>query len=246
MASGGADVVGLSGAARGLAALRMLEAGTGRRTLLAVAVDEEEADLLARDLAFFLGAGGPGGPAVVRVPADPVLPYDDLSPDRGLEMDRLAALARLHLSGAGVRAVVVSARALARRHVPRAELERNLELLGKGVAVDRDALARRLAEIGYARVPLVEDPGTFAVRGRWWTSGARSTSGRSGSSSSATRWRARGPSSRGRSARSATSTSWWWSRPGRPHSLRVGRRRRSARCASWPRRWTAPPPRCAR
>ena len=165
VSSGAADVVGLSGAARGLAALRLLEAGTGRRTLLAVAVDEEEADLLARDLAFFLGAEGPAGPAVVRVPADPVLPYDDLSPDRGLEMDRLAALARLHLSGAGVRAVVVSARALARRHVPRSELERNLELLGKGATVDRDGLARRLTEIGYARVPLVEDPGTFAVRG---------------------------------------------------------------------------------
>ena len=70
VASGGADVVGLSGAARGLAALRLLEAGTGRGFLLAVAVDEEEADLLARDLAFFLGAGGPDGPAVLRVAAD--------------------------------------------------------------------------------------------------------------------------------------------------------------------------------
>ncbi|MGA8892201.1 MAG: transcription-repair coupling factor, partial [Anaeromyxobacteraceae bacterium] len=137
----------------------------GPRALLAVAVDEEEADLLARDLAFFLGPGAPGAPAVVRVPADPVLPYDDLSPDRGLEMDRIAALARLHLAGASVRAVVVSARALCRRHVPRAEMGRHLELLGKGVTVDRDALAARLVELGYARVPLVEDPGTFAVRG---------------------------------------------------------------------------------
>ncbi len=162
---GGADVVGLQGAARGLAALRMLAPGSGLRAVLAVTVDEEEADLLARDLAFFLGEGSPGAPAVVRVPADPVLPYDDLSPDRGLEMDRLAALARLHLGGGSVRAVVVSARALSRRHVPRAELERHLELLGPGAAVDRDALAARLVELGYARVPLVEDPGTFAVRG---------------------------------------------------------------------------------
>ncbi len=162
---GGADAVGLVGAARGLAALRVLSATGGPRALLAVGPDEEEADLLARDLAFFLGEGGPGAPAVVRVPADPVLPYDDLSPDRGLEMDRLAALARLHLDPRSVRAVVVSARALARRHVPRAELGRHLELLGKGVTVDRDALAARLVELGYARVPLVEDPGTFAVRG---------------------------------------------------------------------------------
>ena len=165
LAGGGADVVGLTGAARGLAALRMLAPGTGHRAVLAVAVDEEEADALARDLSFFLGPGEAGAPAVVRVPADPVLPYDDLSPDRSLEMDRLAALARLHLSGGTVRAVVVSARALARRHVPRAELGRHLELLGKGVTLDRDALARRLVELGYARVPLVEDPGTFAVRG---------------------------------------------------------------------------------
>ena len=49
--------------------------------------------------------------------------------------------------------------------MPRAELGRHLELLGKGVAFDRDALATRLVELGYARVPLVEDPGTFAVRG---------------------------------------------------------------------------------
>ena len=165
LSGGSADAIGLSGSARGLAARRMLEPGTGRRALLAVAPDEEEADLLARDLAFFLGDGAPGAPAVVRIPADPVLPYDDLSPDRGLEMDRLSALARLHLSGAEVRAVVVSARGLARRYVPRAELGRHLELLGKGVTVDRDALARRLVELGYARVPLVEDPGTFAVRG---------------------------------------------------------------------------------
>ncbi len=165
VAAGGADVVGLSGAARGLAARHLVAEGSGRRAVLAVTVDEEEADLLARDLEFFLGKGEPGAPVVVRVPADPILPYDDLSPDRGLEMDRLAALARLHLGGKDVKAVVVSARALARRQVPRAELGRQLELLGPGVTVDRDALASRLVELGYARVPLVEDPGTFAVRG---------------------------------------------------------------------------------
>ncbi|HET8723156.1 MAG TPA: transcription-repair coupling factor [Anaeromyxobacteraceae bacterium] len=156
-----ADVTGLPGAARGRLVQDLLSPGPARaRCVLCVAAGEEEADRLARDVAFFLGDA-----AVVRVPADAVLPYDDLSPDRGLEMDRLAALARLHLGGGSVRAVVVSARALSRRHVPRAELERHLELLGPGAAVDRDALAARLVELGYARVPLVEDPGTFAVRG---------------------------------------------------------------------------------
>ncbi len=161
--SGCADVVGLWGAARGLLA-RALLGRQGARTLLAVTADEGEADLLAHDLAFFLRqAGGPQ--PVVRVPADPVLPYDDLSPDRGLEMERLAGLCRLHLSASEVRAVVVSARALARRTVPRAVFEKLADLVGPGVQIEREALAAKLVALGYVRVPLVEDSGSFAVRG---------------------------------------------------------------------------------
>jgi transcription-repair coupling factor (superfamily II helicase) len=160
---GEAHLAGLSGAARGQIARALAARG---RTLLAVAAGEEEAELLARDLSFFLAALAPAGAVpVVRVPADPVLPYDDLSPDRNLELERLAALCRLHLGGSGVRAVVASARALARRMVPRSLFERHADLLGPGLEIPRDALAARLAELGYARVPLVEDPGTFAVRG---------------------------------------------------------------------------------
>ncbi|ACG75670.1 transcription-repair coupling factor [Anaeromyxobacter sp. K] len=156
-----ADVTGLVGAARGLLIRDLLAPGPGRaRSVLAVAADEEEADALARDLAFFLGEG-----AVLRVPADAVLPYDDLSPDRGVEMERLAALARLHLAPEQAKAVVVSARALARRTVPRRVFEAGSDLLGKGVEVDREALAAKLVLLGFARTPLVEDPGTFAVRG---------------------------------------------------------------------------------
>ena len=159
-----ADVTGLAGAARGWVAKDLVGSGRPARVLLAVTPGEEEADELARDLTFFLGRKGEPSP-VVRVPADPVLPYDDLSPDRGLEMERLAALARLHLDGASVWAVVVSVRALARRMVPRAVFDLHADLLGKGVTVEREALAAKLVALGYARVPLVEDPGTFAVRG---------------------------------------------------------------------------------
>src|SRR5947209_7549330 len=71
---GVADIFGIAGAARGALVNEVL-AGSG--TLLAVATDEEGADGLARDLGFFLGPA-----AVLRLPADPILPYDDLSPDR--------------------------------------------------------------------------------------------------------------------------------------------------------------------
>jgi transcription-repair coupling factor (superfamily II helicase) len=102
---------------------------------------------------------------VVRIPSDAVLPYDDLSPDRGVEMERLSALAKLHLAPDAAKAVVVSARALARRMVPRRVFEAGADLLGKGVTVEREALAAKLVLLGFTRTPLVEDPGTFAIRG---------------------------------------------------------------------------------
>src|SRR5512138_3163248 len=156
-----ADVTGLAGAARGRLAEALLAPGPGRAgAVLAVAAGEDDADLLAKDLAFFLGAQ-----AVLRLPADAVLPYDDLSPDRGVELERLAALARLHLSPERVAVLAVSARALARRTVPRRVFEAGSDLLGKGVEIAREALAAKLVLLGFTRVPLVEDAGTFAVRG---------------------------------------------------------------------------------
>jgi transcription-repair coupling factor (superfamily II helicase) len=156
-----AEVTGLLGAARGLLLRDLLAPGPGRaRQVLAVAADEDEADALARDAAFFLGEG-----AVLRVAADALLPYDDLSPDRNVEMERLAALARLHLTPEAVQVVVVSARGLCRRVVPRAVFEAGSELLGKGVTIARDGLAAKLLLLGFTRTPLVEDPGAFAVRG---------------------------------------------------------------------------------
>jgi transcription-repair coupling factor (superfamily II helicase) len=154
-----AEVTGVVGAARGLLVRDLV--GPGRaRLALCVAADEDDADALGRDLAFFLG-----NEAVLRVPADAVLPYDDLSPDRGVEMERLAALARLHLAPEAVRAVVVSARGLCRRVVPRRVFEEGSDLLGKGIEIAREALAAKLVLLGFTRTPLVEDPGTFAVRG---------------------------------------------------------------------------------
>jgi len=159
-----ADVIGLAGAARGWIAKELVALGKAR-VLLAITAGEDEAEDLFRDLSFFFPPGSSGRSPVLRVPADPVLPYDDLSPDRGLEMERLAALASLYLGAGAVRAVVVSARALARRMVPRSVFERHADLVGRGVTVDREALASKLVSLGYTRAPLVEDPGTFAVRG---------------------------------------------------------------------------------
>lgn len=153
-AEGGVRAVGVKGAARGFLAKKLRERFG---PLVVVAATEEEADRLAGDLTFFLGSG-----RVARIPMDAVLPYDGLSPDRDAELERLAALSRL---GREVEALVVSARGLARRVIPPTTLQENSERLESGGSLDRDAFARRLVELGYQNVPLVEDPGTFAVRG---------------------------------------------------------------------------------
>ncbi|MHB1843733.1 MAG: transcription-repair coupling factor [Deltaproteobacteria bacterium] len=161
-----ADVTGVSGGARGLLARQLLRRGQG--PIVAVAADEDAADLLERDLRFFLGEGeAQDAPTLLRLPVDDELPYDEFSPDRSLELARLRTIFLLAQRGLGKQpaALVVSARALARKLMPRTVLDASAELLGKGVEVGRDALARKLVGLGYAHVPLVEDPGTFSVRG---------------------------------------------------------------------------------
>ena len=151
---GVARAVGVRHAARGLLAAHLRQR---IGPVLAVAATEEEADRLAGDLRFFLGPS-----RVVRIPADALLPYDGIVPDRGAEFERLAGLSRL---GEAFDAAVVSARGLARKVIPPSILRSSAERIAVGTRLDRDALARRLVELGYLNAPMVEDPGTFAVRG---------------------------------------------------------------------------------
>ncbi len=154
---------GLSGANRAWVLSRLQK--TLKAPLLCVTADEESADHLADDLAFFLGGMGPRlSPNVVRLPADEVLPWDELVPDQGAVAERLGAL--FHL-GQGHRfpALVLSTRALARRVLPPKVMDTLSELVSVEMDLGRDALARKLTDIGYRNAPLVEDPGTFSLRG---------------------------------------------------------------------------------
>src|SRR5204863_6052581 len=51
------------------------------------------------------------------------------------------------------------------RVLPRAALDRRSLQISVEMEQDRDELARKLTAAGYAKVPLVEDPGTYAIRG---------------------------------------------------------------------------------
>ncbi len=155
--------VGLSGAARAWVLSRLSR--ELKAPLVCVTPDEDSADLLAGDLAFFLGGEGTRlEPTVVRLPAEEVLPWDELVPEQALVGDRLGAL--FHLGqGTRFKALVLSVRALVKKVVPPAVMNRLAELVGVEQDPGRDALARKLAEMGYRNAPLVEDPGTFSLRG---------------------------------------------------------------------------------
>ncbi|MGH7435250.1 MAG: CarD family transcriptional regulator, partial [Polyangiaceae bacterium] len=79
-------------------------------------------------------------------------------------MSRMATLSHL-ARGRPWSVLVVPASALVRKLVPRRTLARRGVRIAAEDAIDREALLRDLSEGGYLRTPLVEDPGSFAVRG---------------------------------------------------------------------------------
>jgi transcription-repair coupling factor (superfamily II helicase) len=138
--------------------------------MLVVCPDGEAARHLASDVSFFLGARDDGDAAeegrgdVLLLPSPETSPFVDVAPDRRTAMDRLATL--FHLSqGLPWRVLVTSAAAVVRKLVPRAALGPRCDLVQAEELVDRGGLLKGLAEGGYLRVPVVEDPGTFAARG---------------------------------------------------------------------------------
>jgi transcription-repair coupling factor (superfamily II helicase) len=163
---------GLSAPAAAYAAARLLDRDPSAR-LVVVVPDDARAQDFCRDLRLFVplpaGAtpGEPGAPARAdEIPAPGTSPYAEVSPDRGALFRRMTALYRLARGGAvAPRAVVVSAASLVRRVIPPAELLALCFELARGQTIDRDATVAALLAAGFRRAPVVEDPGTFAVRG---------------------------------------------------------------------------------
>ena len=128
--------------------------------LFAVTPDEASARRLTADLRFFW----PGADGVLRIPSIDTSPYAEQSPDRRELYGRMTALYRL-ARGLAPRAVVASAASMIRLVPPPGELAALSRVIRVGDELDRDEAARSLLAAGFARAPVVEDPGTFAVRG---------------------------------------------------------------------------------
>ncbi|HSD86921.1 MAG TPA: hypothetical protein VLB44_05380, partial [Kofleriaceae bacterium] len=102
---------------------------------------------------------------VASLPGIDVSPYADLSPDRSCIVERVATLYRLTQPELRPRLVITSAEALMRRTVVGSELASRGLTIKQGDTVDRDQIASVLVAGGWARTPVVDEPGTFAIRG---------------------------------------------------------------------------------
>jgi transcription-repair coupling factor (superfamily II helicase) len=132
-----------------------------RELVVVVARDDVHAREIEADLRFFMGDTAD----IAGLPAIDVSPYADLAPDRSCIVERVATLYRLTQPELRPKVVVTSAEALARRTVPAAELAARGRTVKKGDTVDRDELAALLVAAGWARTRVVDEPGTFAIRG---------------------------------------------------------------------------------
>ncbi|HEX9078874.1 MAG TPA: transcription-repair coupling factor, partial [Desulfuromonadaceae bacterium] len=148
---------GLQGSAPACVLAELLRNRTG--PFLVITADQEGAEEFCRELGFFAGDAF----TPLFFPAWDSPPFAAASPHPDISGARLDALFRLHGNLAQV--VVLPVGAAMQRVLPRRLFNEASCYLVAGEEFERDDLLGRLVKLGYANVPLVEDRGTFAVRG---------------------------------------------------------------------------------
>jgi transcription-repair coupling factor (superfamily II helicase) len=135
-----------------------------RRPLLVITPDPDDARTLCSDLALFLPQPDPDADHPTALfPEYDVGPLHHASPDRKVSMHRLATLHRLTTSPPAL--LVTSARALVRKTLPPDALRTHTHTLTIGQLADNASLRAKLTLCGFSEVPIVQDPGTFALHG---------------------------------------------------------------------------------
>jgi transcription-repair coupling factor (superfamily II helicase) len=166
------SVVELYGAAGALGPAVAAELARRGGALLYLVPEDDAVESRAADLSFFLppSAAAAGDdplapPAVLELPAPESSPYSEMQPDRRTIMRRMAVLFRLRKQADARVVVVASAAAVLRRVLAPQPFAELCAVVKTGETLPRDELVRRLVQAGFGRSPVVEDPGTFAVRG---------------------------------------------------------------------------------
>ena len=162
-ALGSPDRIDVASIPRGALDWSIAEAASAHpeRRFVVIAADLEEAYRHESNLRFLL----PGENAdVLLFTAADTSALLEVVPDRRAEMQRMAILAQL-AEEQPWRVLIVPAPALIRRVPPVDHVKSGLLSIEIAQRLERDDLVRRLSELGYLRVPLVEDRGTFSARG---------------------------------------------------------------------------------
>ncbi len=157
LASGTARITlsGLQGSALSFILAKLSR--TVQRQILVVASDQGAADELTRELSFFNAVN------VCSFPGWDVAPFEVASPHPDISGARLESLQ--HLVQGNLCTIVVPVATLLQRIIPRNALAKASFRLKPGDEPDREALLESLVRMGYTNCPLVEERGSFAVRG---------------------------------------------------------------------------------
>ncbi len=143
-------------------------------TLAALVADEERpvlvltgrparAEVLAEELAAWLGPAAGDTQRVLFFPERDALPYERLAPDRDTVRDRLNAVIALAEERPCV--IVASALAVAQRTLSPDDLTRSVLDLRPGQKLEMETFLRELARLGYSMEPLVQEASEASRRG---------------------------------------------------------------------------------
>ena len=157
------DLYGVTAGAAPLVCAELIAAGAAPCTVV-VTPDPGRAEHFARQVAWLRGSEA----GMAFLPDRETLPYDLFSPHPEITSRRLETLSRLlapEEPGAPT-SLFVAAPTLLDRLPPREQFRQWLGFSCRtGQALDPEALRTRLEEAAYLRVPLVNEPGEYAVRG---------------------------------------------------------------------------------
>lgn len=150
-------IPGLKGSAPACILSELLRSAS--QTVLVLTADHDSAEEFRRELAFFSGTEAPP----LLFPAWDCQPFSPSSPHRDISGARLDVLFRLQNNLA--RVVIIPLAAALQRVLSRRVFSEASCYLVAGEEIEHNKLLKKLVKMGYANVPLVEDRGSFAVRG---------------------------------------------------------------------------------